>query len=295
MVKRIFLPANEWLYYKIYCGVKTSDEILTDVILPFANELLIEKKIDKWFFIRYADPEQHLRIRFHFMSGENLGYIMQQFNIFLKEFIDADKVWKVMLDTYHRELERYNENAIELAEDLFFADSNFVVSFLNLIEGNEGEIIRWMVAFKSIDSLLHDFEFTLEEKLYFMEERKKSFAIEFGMDKYLKHQLDKKYRAITQDIITIMELNRENAYNYLPIMELLEERTLKNKEIRKNLNINNFNKKNNRISELLTSYVHMLMNRHFRSKQRMYEMIVYDFLWRYYRSQKAKLKNLINK
>lgn len=34
----------------------------------------------------------------------------------------------------------------------------------------------------------------------------------------------------------------------------------------------------------------MLMNRLFRSKQRVHEMVVYDFLWRYYKSAFAKAK-----
>ena len=43
-------------------------------------------------------------------------------------------------------------------------------------------------------------------------------------------------------------------------------------------------------TKLMGSYIHMLINRLFKSKQRLHEMVIYDFLFRYYKSEIAKKK-----
>lgn len=64
MVERKCIPGTEWLYLKIYTGIKTSDIILKEVITPLIEYFQADNYISKWFFIRYNDPESHLRIRF---------------------------------------------------------------------------------------------------------------------------------------------------------------------------------------------------------------------------------------
>ena len=49
------------------------------------------------------------------------------------------------------------------------------------------------------------------------------------------------------------------------------------------------------LDDLMSSYIHMLLNRLFRNNQRTHELVVYDFMWRWYRTQVAiaKKKELI--
>ena len=63
--KRFFPVSSEWLYAKIYCGTKTAEQLLSNSLKTFTEELLTEKIIDKFFFVRYSDPLHHIRIRFH--------------------------------------------------------------------------------------------------------------------------------------------------------------------------------------------------------------------------------------
>ena len=42
--------------------------------------------------------------------------------------------------------------------------------------------------------------------------------------------------------------------------------------------------------DYVRSIIHMTMNRLFRSKNRLYEMVIYDFLFRYYQSALARIK-----
>jgi len=46
-MKRTFIPGDEWLYYKLYCGKKTADYILIDVIKPITEKLLSEGLINQ--------------------------------------------------------------------------------------------------------------------------------------------------------------------------------------------------------------------------------------------------------
>ncbi len=63
MIRRKFIPGSRWLYFKIYTGIKTADEVATRTLLPLLRELYEAKLIDDWFFIRYTDPDFHLRLR----------------------------------------------------------------------------------------------------------------------------------------------------------------------------------------------------------------------------------------
>ena len=45
------------------------------------------------------------------------------------------------------------------------------------------------------------------------------------------------------------------------------------------------------LDDLLASYMHMSLNRIFKAKQRTHEMVIYDLLYRYYKSEMAKEKH----
>jgi thiopeptide-type bacteriocin biosynthesis protein len=62
-VQRTFAPGSQWLYLKAYTGTASADRILTDTVGPVIDGLLSTGVVDHWFFLRYADPEHHLRLR----------------------------------------------------------------------------------------------------------------------------------------------------------------------------------------------------------------------------------------
>lgn len=293
-VKRIFTLGDEWLYYKLYCGPKTADDILTQIIKPITEELYNRKIIDKWFFIRYADPKTHLRVRFHYNNPENIYQIINEFNIATKPFIENDLVWKIQTDTYQREIERYGLNTIQLSEEIFFWDSEMIVNVIDLLEGDEGEVIRWLFALRAIDQFLDDFLYNEQQKLNLLEGLKEGFGNEFGMNKALKIQLDSKFRNERQKINEIMNKENDSKSELKPLFELLSEKTQRIIPITKKiLEINNENILHRSLDDLMGSYIHMLMNRLFKSKQRMHEMVIYDFLFRFYKSEMAKKKHML--
>ncbi|WP_438968641.1 thiopeptide-type bacteriocin biosynthesis protein [Nonlabens sp.] len=126
-IQKTFTIGSEWMYYKIYCGVKTADDVLLKVIQPICRQLLQEQVIDKWFFIRYSDPDAHLRVRFHVTSPDGISKIIVLMSDHINSFIETQQVWDIQLATYQRELKRYGATSISQAESVFFYDSEQVL------------------------------------------------------------------------------------------------------------------------------------------------------------------------
>ena len=288
-MERSFIIGSDWLYYKIYTGTKATDSILTKVVLPLIEQFHSLNWIEKWFFIRYSDPSHHIRLRFLLTEKNMIPKILEKLYLSLYSFIEQDIVWKVQLDTYNRELERYGENTIELSESMFFHDSWATIQFLNLIEGEEGEQLRWLFGLRSTDYLLNAFEYTIEEKLSLLEGLKVGFGKEFNMSRPLKKQLDAKYRSERKRIEYFMSFSSKDENEYHPILEILENSYLSIRPIALELlQIEKENLLQISKSNLIESYIHMIMVRLFKSKNRMNEMVCYDFLYRFYRTQLAK-------
>jgi len=225
MMQRSFIVGSEWLYYKIYTGPKTSDMVLTDIIKPAVAHLLENNSIDTWFFIRYNDPKHHIRVRFHYNKPEDVAQIINTLYASFKEYTDEDLIWKIQLDTYQREIERYGVKTMEQSEALFFLDSAMILDFLDMIDGDEGEELRWLFGVRAIDQQLEDFGYSEDEKMVLLERLKIGFGKEFGMNKSLKKQLDKKFRNEHEKIKNFLSLAKATAADYTPIIDVLEQKS----------------------------------------------------------------------
>jgi len=290
--QRNFILGDQWLYYKIYTGPKTADKILTEIIAPIANELISKKVIDKWFFIRYSDPKHHLRVRFNYTKPEHVGTIINTLFPNLKQFVDQDLIWKLQIDTYQREIERYGHNTIELSETLFYHDSVMISEFIDLIEGDEGEELRWLFSLRAMDSFLDSFGYSLEEKRDFMIIISTSFRNEFDSSKFLGKQLNDKYRDEKDKILEFLKFDESQNPDYTPILDVLRARESNSKDsIAKILEHQKNDSLAMDLNNLMSSYMHMHMNRLFKSKNRMHEMVCYDFLCRVYKMQVARMKH----
>ena len=277
-MKRNFCIGSEWLYYKIYTGVKTADIILLEKLYPIIEKLKSEKIIDKWFFIRYNDPHEHIRIRFYSKSHQNSAIAINQLYPVFNELLEQDIIWKIQADTYQRELERYGENTIEESETLFWLDSEMIVKYLALKSSFTNLNTSLFFSFLTIDSFFNLFSLTNTEKLDIMNNLQLSFKKEFNVDKTLKKEFDKNYRELSEDMTVLLTLKSNKIYN--PLYKLLKNKKKRSEkfilQIKNNIQIP--------ISDFLISHIHMMINRQFTSKQRMYETLIYDHLFRHYKT-----------
>lgn len=281
-MKRNFCIGSEWLYYKIYTGVKTADIVLLEKLYPIIEKLKSEKIIDKWFFIRYNDLHDHIRIRFFSKSHQNSAIVINQLYPVFNELLEQDIIWKIQADTYQRELERYGENTIEESETLFWLDSEMIIKYLTLKSSFTNLNTPLFFSFLTIDSFFNSFSLTNTEKLDILNNLQLSFKKEFDADKTLKKEFDKNYRELYQEMNIILTLKSNKNFNKL--YKLVKEKTLKSTKvislIQNNIQIP--------LLDFLTSHIHMMLNRQFTSKQRMYETLIYDQLHRYYKTLEFK-------
>ena len=268
-VQRTFVIGDKWLYYKIYCGVKTTDTLLLQVIKPLTEQLIEEKIIDKWFFIRYSDPEPHVRFRVQFIDIKNIGAVIKKMRNLLQPYMNSNQVWDVALATYKRELERYGTNTIEDAELFFYHDS---LMMLTIIKKSKDDETRFLTLFKWLENILLLFKFEDTGLLSFLERMQEQFKEEFSVDKRVRKELSNTYRKLAPALFDKEDTNAPRIYN---LTETVERFLMLKKEQKLEVSLDN----------VVASFIHMSVNRCFRSKQRLYEMMLYDFL---YRKNKSK-------
>src|SRR6185312_1017600 len=262
-IQRKFEPGSEWLYFKIYCGSTVSDKILMEVIKPAIGSLLQQHMIQQGFFIRYTDPHYHIRLRLLLYNSAYTGpfaMVLQSVYNLLHPFCKSGLVWKVQLDTYEREIERYGEQTIQATELIFFHDSLLFLNCLQHQEFTEDPQIRFVAALKNIDKWLKLFDMSMEEKAGYCDKIGDCLLKEYNTD--LKLQTDLKYREL-KNLLPLF-------FNSDKFDDEFRERT-KNLE---NIVL---------VKENLQSYIHMSLNRWFTNHQRCMECMCYLFCSKYYK------------
>jgi thiopeptide-type bacteriocin biosynthesis protein len=288
-MKRNFCIGSEWLYYKIYTGVKTADIVLLEELYPIIQELKAENKIQNWFFIRYRDPDEHIRIRFYSTNLENIAIVISRLYPALNKLLQENTIWKVQTDTYQRELERYGEQTITESETLFCLDSEMMLHYLSLKSSFLRNETQLLFSFLAIDCFFNSFSLTNTDKLNLMDELQTSFKKEFDADTNLKKAMGRQYRELSHDVTAF--LSRTAQKEHPELYTIIEEKESQlNKlapTIKNNLQIP--------LSSFIMSHVHMMMNRQYTSQQRKYELIIYTHLHCYYKTlvhkQTSQAKN----
>lgn len=288
-VPRTFALGSEWLYYKLYCGLKVADRVLVEAVRPLTETLLAEELIDQWFFVRYADPDPHLRLRLHLPAVAALGTVVQRLHAVLAPFVANGYVWKHQTDTYRRELERYGAGTMALSETLFYHNSRQLLAFLaqsppqatgsgtGTATDPDTDGAAWLWGARAIDELLTAFAYARPQKLALLRGLQTAFAQEFALDKTLKRQLDARYRqhrAALQAALAPAPANPEPN----PVQHVADAL----------LALHRAGQLEVGLDRLLPSYLHMLLNRAVAVQPRLHELLIYDFLCRHYQSEQAQ-------
>ncbi len=206
--------------------------------------------------------------------------------------VDEGRVWRVQLDTYEREVERYGGDAgMELAEAIFDADSEAVAEIMGQLEPGEGNDARWRLAFRGIHLLLVDLGLDVEGRARVVRRMRSGYAAEYRADAALEIDLGARFRAERSALESLLRghVGDEHLLNtgfgalegrsrkLAPIAAVLRERALSGA-----LTLS--------IEELVPSLVHMHANRMLRSEHRSQELVLCDWLARIYESEIARGK-----
>jgi len=289
--ERRFPPGSAWLYAKLYTGTSTADHLLRELVRPLVRRVTRSRAVRHWFFLRYSDPDWHLRLRFH-GPPERLGdEVRPAVEQAAGPLMERGLLWRLQFDTYDRELERYGGPAgIELAERIFHIDSAAVLDIVASLAGDEGGDARWRLALLGIDLLLEDLGLESDAKRTVVRRARAGFGREFRVDEtHLRHQLGERFRRERRDLEALLERTGAAAPPLQPGLAALSRRSeqlaplaaeLRSRERAGALAAP--------IVELASSFIHMHANRLLRSAQRAQEVVLYDFLDRLYHSAAAR-------
>ncbi len=290
-IARSFPPGSEWLYAKLYTGTATADEILQYEIGPLAREAVAAGEARSWFFIRYADPEWHLRLRFHGDPGRLREGVLPRLDDCFRRLLDFGAVWKLQLDTYEREVERYGgAEGIELSEQLFHHDSEAAVDMLDSLADEAGADLRWRLILAGMDRLMEDFGLDLEGRQRAAERGRAAFASRYRQEALREPMADRlrKERRALERLIVEREEGPEEAR---PALGALHRRSEALAGIVRELQVRERQGRlQGTLAEMLISYVHMFVNRLSRSAGPEHELVLYDFLAQIYSSLLARAR-----
>jgi thiopeptide-type bacteriocin biosynthesis protein len=287
---RSYPPGSSWVYFKVYGGYRSLEKVLATTLAPLLQAYETRPEVEKWFFIRYNDPEAHLRLRLKLRNGTALAQVLADVHAVLQPQMAAGVVHKIQLDTYVQELERYGgPSNIDYSENWFHCDSQAVLDLVQLLEGDEGETYRWLLAIRGLDELLRSFGLSLPQKHTLLEQLAQAFFREFHGDKSLQVQLDLKYRehvgalrsylnpandehnGIAEAVACFTRRGQQGAASIAAIRAVFGPDLLGTIPG----------------TELLGSYAHMYLNRILPDKARLHELVIYTMLTKYYASELA--------
>ena len=80
-------------------GTAQQDAFLAGPLAAFMAQLQQTAAIEQWFFIRYADPDPHVRLRMQGVPGDLLSGILPLLTAWGQSLLDADLIRKLVLDT----------------------------------------------------------------------------------------------------------------------------------------------------------------------------------------------------
>jgi thiopeptide-type bacteriocin biosynthesis protein len=280
--RRTFAPGDEWLYAKLYCGPGIGDHVLRSVVEPLTQAAVASGAAKQWFFLRYSDPDPHVRVRLRGEPDRLRGEVLPLLTRLAAPLLENGALARVQLDTYQREVERYGGDAgIELSERLFHHDSEAAVVIL-LKGARQGgpESERPLYALAGIDTLLADFGLSVAERLRFVREAPRSSS---GVHHHAGGEWFRRRRGELDGVFS-----RAAAGDWLH--DALARRSRGLSEIAAQLREREAaGALTCPLSDLLGSYTHMHVNRLLRPDDAVSEPMLYDVLARHYRARLARM------
>jgi len=290
---RTLPPGSDWLYLKVYCGFATQDEVIDRISDRVVRAAIDMRLIDRWFFIRYADPQHHLRIRFRSAGAAELHQLIPRVTSAVNPFLQSGKAWKIQFDTYEREIERYGglEGTVA-AEELFHADSDAVVEVMKSFGSDGDSDRRWRVALLGIDVLLSDCRLELPDKRDLVKRVRDSLHSRLRLGTGIQHQLGDRFRTERKKLEALLQAADGHDGPIALAAQAFARRSERLAPVVAKLQL--LSQKGlltTGINDLASSYVHMFVNRLIRSSANAHEFVLHDFLFRLYDGQMARAKS----
>jgi len=160
---------SQWLFMAIYASPNHHPAILRELIAPLL--LKFEAQLENWFYILYADPEKHIRLRLKWRpeaEAKQKDELMRE----LGNWLDVQGIVNIIIKPYEPEWQRYGVKTMCLIESFFRLDSAQAIFAMELGE-NERLKICYSWIWEMIEEVLPD-----EQRRGFLERMATNFATE---------------------------------------------------------------------------------------------------------------------
>ncbi|RMG43964.1 MAG: hypothetical protein D6718_11075 [Acidobacteria bacterium] len=288
VTRRCFAPGSEWITLKFYAGPSSAEDLLLREMAPAARALVASRSAACWFFVRYADPDPHVRLRVRAL-GPDVAQAQEVLLRPARRALEDGGLVRVALDTYRREIERYGgAEAIERVERFFGADSDAAVDLLEILRETGRDSERWLAAFLSVGRLLAALGFEAGARAALaggIREGAARFlpdaaALRRALASRLREERGRLERLLAGEAVEDWEAGM------LAILERRDEAArrlgleLRSLERSRRLSCS--------VAEIAASLAHMAVNRIMRDLHRACELVVGDFLGRIETSRAAR-------
>jgi thiopeptide-type bacteriocin biosynthesis protein len=282
-VRSIFPPGSEWLTVKLYGGKAAADAVLRDVVAP----VVAATTPDRWFFLRYIDPEPHLRLRFAGERGHLLDTVLPRLTDLVDPWLGDGRVWRMQLDTYRREVDRYGgPEGVLFAEEVFCADSEAALAMLFATDGEQTLDLRWRLALVGIDRLLADLGLDLPVRQAMVRHLRDGAPTAHGAgEEYARRWAGKLLRRerVTLEGLLAGETPSAPLTAGLAALDQRSARQAPSLAGLRDLSV--AGRLSRPVSDIAVSFVHMHANRMLRAVQPQQEVVIYDLLDRLYHAR----------
>jgi thiopeptide-type bacteriocin biosynthesis protein len=287
-VERRFPPGSEWLYVKLFTGPATADQVLL-LVAPLLAASLAAGSIDSWHFVRYGDPDWHVRLRMHGPADVLLGELLPRLRDLAEPLLRTSQLWRIQLDTYEREVERYGGDlAIGHAERVFHADSEAVVAIMRELPGDAGADLRWRLALRGIDQLFRDLGLTLAQRRAIAGRARQGYGREFGAGGEFQRAVGARLRQHRADLEVLLGADGDLPGQIANCVRALDLRSAAIATAASQIRAVAGTGAGPGLPEVAMSFAHMHANRLLRSAQRAQELVLYEMLDRLYASRAAR-------
>jgi len=282
---------DEWVYLRVYTGTGYEDRILREMIGPVMTRACREQNIDRWFFIRYKDQFEHLRIRFHSSQRNELAATLVKLNERLNLARQEGLLWRLQTDDYVLEAERYGgPAALKICEKLFCIDSEDMLKLLDIEAEYAGDHQRWVYALASIDFYSQRLCPDQKEREEFLDTIAGNFLSEYSSPNTratVQASLGARFRDMRKEIDAIKRGTPALLAWQAQLQSSVERRTSLLQQLRTEIAALEEGRRN----LVINSLMHMHVNRMAPSDPRRHETILYDFARRLERARQASKRS----
>lgn len=270
---RTYPPGSEWLYLKLYCGPSSADRLLVE-LEPLLRMTQAQGLWDRWHFVRYRDPAHHLRLRFHGLPMWLLAELLPLIHKHLEEHLAQGFLWKLQVDTFEPELERYGGSlGFALADEWFFEDSQQI---LNHLAGGMTAEERWRAGLRGMDAIWAALGLSVHSRKGLAQASRDGFRKEFGDPGEGAVQIGKRFRGLRKELETGFPIvsglpTTPDLCGLSRIRDAFDQGLMQED-----------------LASIAGSLAHMHLNRMLRTNHRENEWVIMEFLTRLYESCLAR-------